>query len=136
MLGWYILWNVFAGCLIGLAVGAVLNVFVLAYFVFTLAQDERHHRNVELMEKMIELEKLKEPAEAANDEHGGASNEPQVDPRLSIPDGAGDSGDGEGLPVRTGAPGCLRDVLSDLPAGIGELRDAGGQDAEAVEAVA
>ncbi len=81
MIGWYVLWNVFAGCLIGFAVGAVINVFVFAYFVFTVAQEERHRRKVELMETMIELEKLEvgreeasEPAEVDHEAGAGADD--------------------------------------------------------------
>jgi hypothetical protein len=64
----------------------------------------------------------------------GKSDESPTDPRCSVSDGPGDSGDGEELPVRTGAPGSLSGILRDLPAEPGSLRDSGGSDGKAAAA--
>jgi hypothetical protein len=61
----------------------------------------------------------------------GESDESPIDPRCGVSDGARDSGDGERLPVRTGAPGSLSGILRDLSAEPGSLRNTGGPDAEA-----
>jgi len=103
--------------------------FVLAWAIpvlaaFLLWRQWRRQRQSELIEKEIEL----------LIRQGGAGDEPQDDSRLSVPDGAGDSGDGEGLPVRTGTPGCLRDILRDLQAESGGIRGSDESNGEAVEA--
>ncbi len=59
------------------------------------------------------------------------TDESPLDTRLGIPDGAGDSGDGEGLSPGGGTQGCLSGILHDLPAGSGELRDPSGSNGEA-----
>src|SRR5207253_189255 len=61
----------------------------------------------------------------------GESDESPIDPRCGVSDGQGDSEHGEGLPVRTGAPGRLSGILRDLSAEPGSLRNTGGPDAEA-----
>ena len=91
--------------------------FADGWDLWFLVQERRHKRQLELLEKAIELEKASE------------RNESPTDSRCRVSDGASDSGDGEAVPVRAGAPGSLRGILSDLQAAAGELRDGAGADA-------
>lgn len=66
---------------------------------YVWATENRHRRQVELMDKMIELERLKMPVRGACDEQGGASNEPETHQRNGVPDGEATARDCPELPA-------------------------------------
>ena len=80
--------------------------------------ERNHQRRLDLLAKMIELEQLRE-----------AGDESTVDPRSSVPDGEGDTGDHPELPAAGGTEGCLGRIFRDVQEGPGALPDSGGQDA-------
>jgi hypothetical protein len=101
--------------------GAYLLAWAIpALAAFLLWHRWRRQRYLDLMHKEIELEMVRQ---------GGTDNEPSADSRPCTPDGPGDSGSGEELPLRVGTSGCLGAILHDLQDGPGEVRSGAGEDA-------